>query len=537
MIKALFKKQMMELLYVFVRDKKSGKKRSGTSVIMYTLLYIGICVFLGWMFFNVAEMLCEPLVAMKLGWLYFAIMALMAIAFGVFGSVFNTFSSMYQAKDNDLLLSMPIPPSKILFVRLLGVYVMGLFYEALIIIPAVLVYIIKAAPGALSIIFSIILIFVISILILVLSCVLGWLVALISTKVKNKSIITVILSLAFLAAYYYFFAQANTMLQSLLANGQQVADTIKRNLYPIYHMGKAAEGNALSMLIFTAIVLIAFALVYLVLSYSFMKITTSNHGTAKKVYKEKAYKKGSADGALLYKETRRFLGSPTYMLNCGLGTVFLLVLAGAAVIKAGWVREMIAQLSLVMPEVNKLIPLVLCAGMGMIASMNDITAPSVSLEGKTLWILQSMPVSAWQALRAKLKFHMIVTVVPALISVVCVECVIGFDTLNILPAIIIPVFVILFILLTAALGLAVNLKMPNLDWTNETVAVKQSMGVMIALFGGWVIILALGGLYFALDSYIGAEIYLICATAVVGLAAILLIIWIKTRGTKIFENL
>lgn len=38
-------------------------------------------------------------------------------------------SSLYQAKDNDMLLSMPIPTSRILLVRLSGVYAMGLMYE------------------------------------------------------------------------------------------------------------------------------------------------------------------------------------------------------------------------------------------------------------------------------------------------------------------------------------------------------------------------------------------------------------------------
>ncbi len=534
MIKALFKKQMMELLYVFVRDKKSGKKRSKSSMMMYAVLYAGLCIFLGWVFYGVAKMLCAPLAAMRQEWLYFAIMALMAIAFGVFGSVFNTFSSMYQAKDNDLLLSMPIPPAKILLVRLLGVYVMGLFYEALIIVPTVIVYIMEAAPGIRSIIFSIILIFVISILILVLSCILGWLVALISVRVKNKSIITVVLSLAFFAAYYYFFSRANSMLQTFLTNSRQVGEIVKRRFWPVYHMGKAAEGNVLSMILFTAMVFVAFILVYLVLSYSFLKIATSNRGAAKAVYREKGYKKRSPDRALIYKETRRFLGSPTYMLNCGLGTVLLLILAGAAVIKAEWVRELIVQLEVLMPEVEKFIPPIVCAIVSMVASMNDITAPSISLEGKNIWILQSMPVGAWQVLKAKIKFHMIVTTVPALISLVCVDCVVG---MNVLSGILTVIFVILFILLTASIGLAVNLKMPNLDWTNETVAVKQSIGVMISLFSGWVIILALGGLYFAIDRYIGADIYLVCATFIAGLGAILLLVWIKTKGTKIFANL
>ena len=59
---------------------------------------------------------------------------------GVFGSVFNTYSGLYLAKDNDLLLSLPIPVRAMLASRLLGVYLMGLMYSGVVMLPAVIVY-------------------------------------------------------------------------------------------------------------------------------------------------------------------------------------------------------------------------------------------------------------------------------------------------------------------------------------------------------------------------------------------------------------
>lgn len=106
MTKALFKKQMMEVFSWVYQDKKAGKNRSARGIAGYVLLYLVIFGFLGGVFYIVADMLCEPLVTVDLGWLYFAIMGLIALFMGVFGSVFNTYASLYQAKDNDLLLSM-----------------------------------------------------------------------------------------------------------------------------------------------------------------------------------------------------------------------------------------------------------------------------------------------------------------------------------------------------------------------------------------------------------------------------------------------
>ena len=128
MLRILFKKQMLELNQNFFQDKKKGTSRSKVSAFAFIALYIILIIFLGGIFFNVGIGLCGPLVQAGLGWLYFVIMGLIAVALGVFGSVFNTFASLYQAKDNDLLLSMPIPVSAILTVRLSGVYVMGLVF-------------------------------------------------------------------------------------------------------------------------------------------------------------------------------------------------------------------------------------------------------------------------------------------------------------------------------------------------------------------------------------------------------------------------
>lgn len=141
MIRALFKKQMMESFSWLYFSRRTGKKRSAGGIAAYTCMYLVIFGMLGSLFYTMAEALCRPLSEVGLGWLYFAIVSLVAVIFGVFGSAFNTFASLYKAKDNDLLFSMPIPASKILLTRLYGVYAMGLMYELIVLIPSLCVWI------------------------------------------------------------------------------------------------------------------------------------------------------------------------------------------------------------------------------------------------------------------------------------------------------------------------------------------------------------------------------------------------------------
>ena len=199
MFRALLKKQLLELSNNMFRSRRRGKAggaKAGSAVI--TVLMLVLLVMLGGMFFFLARWL-SPLITAGLGWLYYLIITAAAMFFGIFGSVFNTFSSLYQAKDNDLLLSMPVPVRMIMTVRLAGVYIMGLIYCSIAMIPGVVVYCMTASAGFGQIVGGLIFILVLSVLILTLSCTLGWVVSKISLKLKNKSIITVLVALVFIA--------------------------------------------------------------------------------------------------------------------------------------------------------------------------------------------------------------------------------------------------------------------------------------------------------------------------------------------------
>lgn len=529
MTAALFRKQMMEVFSWLYQEKKTGKHRTVKGVAGTVVLYLLLFGFLGVMFGVAAVTLCKPLLNADMGWLYWCLMGLIAIFFGVFGSVFNTYSSLYQAKDNDLLLSMPIPTSRILLVRLSGVYAMGLMYELIVMIPTVLIWFMEVPTSVLGTVHVLLIPWILSLFILVLSAILGWVVALIATKVKHKNVITVVISLVFIAAYYYFYATAYSFLQTLLLNLATIGNKLKTALYPLYHMGMAAEGNILSMLIFTAIVLTAVALTYWVLSRSFLKLATANHGTAKAVYKEQTAKVGTVRGALLQKELRRFTGSANYMLNCGLGMILMPVSAAALIWKADLVRQFLST-----PAIGNYIPLLAAAMICLLTTMNDMAAPSVSLEGKNLWIVQALPVSGKQVLTAKLELHLLLTCLPAIPLVCVIEWLIKPDLLS---GIMIPIIAASFIMLMAEIGLAVNLKIPNLHWTSEIIPIKQSTPVAVALFGGWLIVVAMAGCYYLLHPYIGAGTFLVCAVLLFIVADSVLLRWLMGKGSKIFEQL
>ena len=104
-------------------------------------------------------------------------MGLIAVLLGAFGSVFNTYSTLYLPKDNDLLLSLPIPVSVLMVSRLVTVYLMGLLYSGVVMLPTILVYWVAAAFTLPNLLGGLLLTALISVFVMTVSCALGFVVA------------------------------------------------------------------------------------------------------------------------------------------------------------------------------------------------------------------------------------------------------------------------------------------------------------------------------------------------------------------------
>lgn len=534
MFKALLKKQFMELNTFYFLDKKTGKRRSKGGVAGYIVLMGFVFLSVAILFFGISASLAGVLLAAELDWLYFALMGMIAIALGTFGSAFNTYAGLYHAKDNEMLLSMPIPPVKLLIVRMTGVYAMSLLYSALVWLPALLQYLAQGAATLASAGLGLLLTFVIAAFVSVLSCVLGWVVALISGKLKNKSIITVLLTLVFLGAYYVIYFRMNELLEALLLNPGQTAQNIRTWIYPVYQMGRGAAGELLPMLIFTAITAALCCLCVWVLGKTFTGIVTSEKGVKKAVYREKTAKAADMRSALLRKELRRFLGSPTYMLNCGLGIVILIAAAIFFLFRRDLISGLMNALGEQAPMVLEVVPALAVVAACLGISMNPVTTPSISLEGKYLWVIQSLPVPAIQILNAKLRLHIYLNIFPALFFTAALGILTGSGSLTLIMMLLASV---VFVCLTGVAGLTLDLNRPNLTWTNETVAVKQSVSAVIMIFGAWLVAIIIGGGAFAVMKFMDMWLYLLLVSVVLGAVTLLLYRRLETAGAEKFAEL
>ena len=537
MLKVLFRKQITEMFRSVIYDQKKGKAKSRSGIIGTIILYVILfVVILGGIFTGMAVSLCKPLTDVDMGWLYFALTGLVALLLGLFGSVFNTFASLYMAKDNELLLSMPIPVHCIILSRLLGVYALGVLYSGLVFLPAVIVYQIVCGFSLNALIGSVLMFLVITLIVLVLSCALGWVVAKIAGKLKNKSMITVIISVAFIVAYYIFYFRIVSFISEFILNAAEWGDKIKGSAYPLYLFGRMGEGDWLGIAVSLAVTAALCGLVYWLISRSFIKTALSTGTSVKVAYKESKSKTRSVDAALLAREGKRLTSSANYMLNAALGVLFIPVMT-VVIAVAG--NNIISLLNEVFGEGGIGITVAFLLGiLIMMSGMTMTAAPAVSMEGKSLWLVRSLPVTEKQILNAKLRLQLLLSCIPSLlfciVTAIVMVPVLHPDIFTVILFLILPQ---LFNIFYAQILLLLGIKHAILDWTSETIAIKQNVGSLLSVLFAWGYGIVFVGLAFALCPLIGSALYLLIFCVLTAGLVALFGHRINTKGVERFREL
>ena len=536
MLKLLFRKQLFEMYKGYFYDQKTKTaKTKGRTVLSFVLFAVLMLVVLGSMFTGLSFFIGKPTVDAGIGWLFFSLMGSIAMLLGLFGSVFNTYASLYMSKDNELLLSLPIPVRDIILSRLLSVYALGFMYSGIVFIPAVIVYQILRRFSLKALIGSLLMFVFITLFVLVLSCLLGYVVARIAAKLKNKSLITVVISLAFIAAYYVFYAKAGTLVTDLVENTSLWGDRVIASAYPLYLFGRLGEGDWLGLLICLAATVILCVLVYMVISHSFIKTALSTGRSGRSVYKEKKAHVRTVGSALLAREGKRLTSSATYMLNCALGVLFIPLLTVFIAVKG---TDILSVLDILMEEVS-VSPVILLIGMVIMAGSMTMTAePAVSMEGKSLWLVRSLPVTDKQILNAKIHLQLLLSCIPTLLyGIVCVIVMIPVlhpDIWTVLLFLILPQ---LANVLYAYVLMLLGIRYAVLDWSSETIAIKNNLGTLFSIFIEWGYGIAFVGLAFLLVPLIGTPLYLLAFSVLTAVLILLFSSRLYNVGIKKFKKL
>ena len=241
MTKALIRVRFRALFHTMLRQSQQKRRRSRGMTVLFMVLFAYVAVVFCGLFGLMFSQLAPAYHGAGLDWLYFATAGLMALALSVFGSVFATQSQIYDAKDNALLLSMPIRPRVILLSRILPLIVLTGVFAAVVLGPAGVIYGLQVGYTPLSLVSFLLCALAVPFLAQALCCLLGWLLHQMLNRI-NKSVASAVYMILFLALYFYIYSQAGEILNAMAANSQSMASALRSWAWPLYAMDRPARG-------------------------------------------------------------------------------------------------------------------------------------------------------------------------------------------------------------------------------------------------------------------------------------------------------
>ena len=482
---ALLKVSIQSMLLSSTNSRGRSRKKAATGL-GAVIVIAGLGLYLSGFY---SYMLMQALAPSHMEILVFIFMGMAALVGGLLFTTFAVKGVVFGGKDNDLLLSMPVSSTLLMASRVTAIYLENLLFSAFVMLPAGVVCTMLTQNGVgHSLLFWVRLVIAaltLPLLDTALSVLLGALVAFLSARVSKGALGQNIVTGLFLVVVFYFSLNLNRMISGLAVNAAGIKDSLNWAA-PLLWMGEGILGDWGLLLAFAACCVIPFALVVFGLGRVYRQAVTAFAArSAQSNYKLSAQSASSQKKALLRKEAQRFFGTPMYFWNAGLGLIMLLAAGAASLV----MREKL--LAFVGMDGFPLLPMA-AAVICFCLCTCPIAAPSVSLEGKYLWILREAPMPGSTLLWVKAGFQLLLTLPCTVIAGACISIALGFQLWQ---GAALLIATLLFAVGHAMFGMLMGLTFPKLDAVNETVVIKQSLAATLAMFVPMAALAAAGGLY------------------------------------------
>ena len=381
-------------------------------------------------------------------------------------------------RDYDMIMSLPVINSEVVLSRLTMVYLTNFSISVIVVLPSVIIFRINAETGISgNIIFLLSLLFL-PIIPMIISLGLGVLISAVSSRSKRKNILSLALSTFIVLLIVGVSIKAQSMNLDEILNIGILFSNMANKLYPPAALiSKAVEQqNWLYFLTFIGIsTLISIIFVGVVARfYQKMNTATFNHFATK--YEGKILKVSSPFKAMYMREFKRYFSCTIYALNSTIGMVLLLVITLLFLFIAPETLEQQSGIVGLIQMLQRVLPLVIA----IFVTMTSTTSASLSLEGKNLWIMCSVPVRAIDIFNSKIAVNLTVICPFVWISATLLGFKMGVSLTQAVLLYIIPTVYACFI---SVLGMYMNVKFPKYDWTSEYYAIKGGSISVLAAIG------------------------------------------------------
>lgn len=488
------------LIKVFFKENFSLDRIIGTNlrknrtkaVLLGLLILYAFGVFMfsfGFLFFNLGEMLAEASMTEQLLSFLYTYLAVTSIIF----VLVRANGYLFKYKDFQLLESLPLKTSQVLAAK---TSVFMIFLQGLLLIvslPIAFSYFYHAGFDIVGFLLFLVMLPFLPLIFIVVFAFVSLLIARLTAPMRNSNLFNLLSMLLFFLLIMGLGILLNiSLMQStgFLSEQRDVIVWISDHFYPVmWFMDAIHDGNVLSAIYLLLSHMSVFVL-FLYLVQPLVKSTNQKSLTVrtKTNAKPAKSKQSSITWAIIKKEFRKFISVPIYAINAGFGLLLMVVMGVGSFFFKDDLMSLLSGFSSIDFQFEILILLVL----GFCLIMLYTPAISLSLEGKNFWIIKSLPLPPLTVMNAKMLFNILLGLPIALFSLtlLCINFGIG-----VLGFVAMATYLVGLSFATSVMGSITNLYFPKIHYVNETEVVKQSVGGLIGIFGGFGL-LAINGVIF-----------------------------------------
>ena len=521
----------MNLFKIKTKNKKNA-----------TIIPIIIALYLMFMIWGGANTLFEKLSPTHLQYILLSFFAFSISILTIIEGIYKAGPLIFNCKDDQLLLSLPIKRSTVLFIRVFKFYVFELLFNSLFILPIMIAYIRWAEVlNWTYFLTSIVMLLFLPIIPIVISCIIGVISSSLTSRFKYKNFMQIVISLIFLIGILYISFNMDNFFNYLVKNATDINDLITRIYYPAGVYAKlVSDFHMIDLLVFVGINIVIFLVSIFILSKFYFKInsrmkkvTTSKNTKINNI----SIKSSSKNNALIKKELSVFFNTPVFIVNAGFALVLFLLVTIVIVFKFDSFINVLTTESginiskkLIMDNV----PIFIFTLIMITSFMTSITSSVISLEGRGINILKSLPIKTKTILMSKIYSSLILTTPVLIIGdiVLFIKFKIG-----IIEMILLLLLSILIPLVSHFIGLLVNLKYPKLDAENSSEVVKQSASSFIAVMIGMILLIINVVIVIKVLGKISAVLLLSLFTSLYIIINICLYFYLLNKGVRDYNSL
>lgn len=532
---SLVKATMTSDMNIFkIRQKKDNKKSNLGVAIFISLVFM----FVMWSYANI---LFEQMAPLNLEVLVISLFTFVAAFMTIVEGIYKSGSLIFNCRDDQLLLSLPIKRSTVLFIRIFKFYVFEFIYHALLIIPLIIAYLrwAKVIEGTLFFT-TFIMLFILPIIPIVISCFIGAISTSISSMFQYKKLVQTVLSMIILGIVFYLSFQMDDFLNYLVKHATSINDLVTKIYYPAgVYTNLIMNFNLKDLLVFTLENILLFALMIVVLGKFYFKINSRIKVVENKKSKRKELhiKTKSIMNSFVHKELLTFLNTPVFIINAGFGLFLFILMSFVMTIRFDSIIPILTDpktINLSIDFINNYLSLFIFLLIAFTSFMTSITNSVISLEGRNINILKSLPISTKKILLAKIYSSMVLTTPVLLLGTIFL--LLRFK-ISIIDSILLLGLSLLAPLISHFVGLIINLKFPKLDAENAAEVVKQSTSSFLAVMIGMVLVVLSAVFTMKLAGEISSTLILLLIFIFYLILDILLYSYLINYSVKDFDNL